>query len=203
MEGPQRYLELSRDVSATLHDIGRFLGGLVEGGPDGGHQLLLDQELTGLFTRFYQLKARHQDRALSCAVLALTKSGAFAGRSSAPASIYHLLLPASRSSSLAASRVLQWVLNRWHSAGGIRAIQMFISGALKSRRRHLICIIQKGSFWAINRCTMPRARGDADVPSIATLLSIFGDRHVCKPANRVLFPEGVQACDGRPAHDCP
>ena len=81
MEGPQRYLELSRDVSATLQDIGRFLGGLVEGGSDGGHQLLLDQELSSYFQRFYQLKARHQDRALSCAVLALTKSGAFQGLS--------------------------------------------------------------------------------------------------------------------------
>lgn len=76
MEGPQRYLELSKDVSANLQDIGRFLGGLVEGGSDGGHQVLLDQELNGYFQRFYQLKARHQDRALSCAVLALTKSGA-------------------------------------------------------------------------------------------------------------------------------
>ena len=122
MEGPQRYLELSRDVSATLHNIGRFLGGLVEGGPDGGHQLLLDQELTGLFTRFYQLKARHQDRALSCAVLALTKSGASAGRKSASASIHYFLVPASCSSSPAASRVMQWVLDRWHNAEGIRAI---------------------------------------------------------------------------------
>jgi len=203
MEGPQRYLELSRDVSATLHDIGRFLGGLVEGGPDGGHQLLLDQELTGLFTRFYQLKSRHQDRALSCAVLALTKSGASAGRSSAPASIYHLLLPASRSSSLAASRVLQWVLNWWHSAGGIRAIQMFNSGALKSRCRHLILHYPEGLFLGHQQVHDAKSSWDADVRSIATLLSTFGDRHACKPANRVLFPEGVQGCDGRPAHDCP
>ena len=78
MEGPAQYLELSRDVSAKLQDIGRFLGGLVEGGSDGGHQLLLDQELSAFFTRFYQLKGRHQDRSLSCAVLALTKSGALA-----------------------------------------------------------------------------------------------------------------------------
>ncbi len=79
MEGPQRYLELSRDVSDILQEIGRFLGGLVEGGSDGGYQLLLDQELSSYFQRFYQLKARHQDRALSCAVLALTKSGACTG----------------------------------------------------------------------------------------------------------------------------
>ena len=79
MEGPQRYLVLSRDVSDILQEIGRFLGGLVEGGSDGGYQLLLDQELSSYFQRFYQLKARHQDRALSCAVLALTKSGASTG----------------------------------------------------------------------------------------------------------------------------
>ena len=78
MGGPAQYLELSRDVSAKLQDIGRFLGGLVEGGSDGGHQLLLDQELSAFFTRFYQLKGRHQDRSLSCAVLALTKSGVLA-----------------------------------------------------------------------------------------------------------------------------
>ena len=39
------------------------------------HQFLLDKELNRFYTNFYALKERHQAGQLSCAVLALTKSG--------------------------------------------------------------------------------------------------------------------------------
>ena len=82
MEGPQRYMDLSKDVTYALDKVGHFLGRLVDGGTfDGGHRPLIDKELGSYFTRFFQLKERNDGNALSCAVLALTKSGTLEGRS--------------------------------------------------------------------------------------------------------------------------
>ena len=76
MEAPQKYAQLTRDVSALLEDgIGReLLSKLVEA-PKSDHHLLLDKDISAFFSKYYQLKKRHQEAHLTCAVLALTKSG--------------------------------------------------------------------------------------------------------------------------------
>ncbi|CAL8468472.1 g8012 [Coccomyxa elongata] len=75
MEAPRKYAELKGDVTSLLEDTGRFLGRLVEAPKtDGGHQLLLDTKLSDFFARYTELK-RRKEGGLSCAVLALTKSG--------------------------------------------------------------------------------------------------------------------------------
>lgn len=75
MEAPRKYAELKGDVTTLLEDTGRFLGRLVEAPKtDGGHQLLLDTKLSDFFAKYTDLK-RRKEGGLSCAVLALTKSG--------------------------------------------------------------------------------------------------------------------------------
>lgn len=75
MEAPRRYAELKKDVTTLLEDTGRFLGRLVEAPKTGGgHQLLLDTKLSDFFAKYTDLK-RRKEGGLSCAVLALTKSG--------------------------------------------------------------------------------------------------------------------------------
>ena len=77
MEAPRKYAELKGDVTTLLEDTGRFLGRLVEAPKtDGGHQLLLDTKLSDFFAKYIDLK-RRKEGGLSCAVLALTKSGTF------------------------------------------------------------------------------------------------------------------------------
>ena len=76
MEAPQKYAQLTRDVGALLEDgIGRdLLSKLVEA-PKSDHHLLLDKDISAFFSKYYQLRKRHQEAHLTCAVLALTKSG--------------------------------------------------------------------------------------------------------------------------------
>lgn len=76
MEAPRIYTDITRDVTGVLDDMGKFLGRLVEAPKtDGGHQLRLDSELNLFYSKYYELKRRHKESNLSCAVLALTKSG--------------------------------------------------------------------------------------------------------------------------------
>jgi hypothetical protein len=76
MEAPRIYADLLTDVTDVLDEMGKFLGRLVEApATDGGHQLRLDSELNQFYSKYYELKRRHKEGSLSCAVLALTKSG--------------------------------------------------------------------------------------------------------------------------------
>lgn len=73
----EEYAALKGDLEGVLVNVGKFLGELVEapGGEDNDSHLVIDQQIQHFFGGYYKLKKRHEEDALSVAVLALTKSG--------------------------------------------------------------------------------------------------------------------------------
>ena len=73
------YAEYRQGIDTVLSDVGVLLGDLVEAprGEANEANALIDGHLQQFFKAYYELKSRHDDAALSVAVLALTKSGAW------------------------------------------------------------------------------------------------------------------------------
>jgi hypothetical protein len=72
-----QYAQYREDIDGILCDVGKLLGDLVEAPRAEVNEAnaLIDGHLQQFFKAYYDLKSRHDDAALSVAVMALTKSG--------------------------------------------------------------------------------------------------------------------------------